>query len=211
MTLQKILYTAVKIFFRIVFTVYNRLETRGLDRIPRGVPLIVASNHASYIDPPLIGGIFPGRLRYLAKESLFRNPFFGLLIRALGALPVSRYDSRKAGSALKLMLNVLAHGESILIFPEGTRSPDGRLQPLEEGAAFLSVKSGIPLLPVYIKGSNLVWPPHKALPRPAKVTVTFGEPILSSGGGMERERRSALTKTLDEALRSLEGLERLGA
>jgi 1-acyl-sn-glycerol-3-phosphate acyltransferase len=208
MVLQKIIYTVAKTFFRVIFTVYNRLETRGLGRIPRGVPLIVASNHASYIDPPLIGGVFPGRLRYLAKESLFRNPIFGSLIRTLGAMPVSRYDSQKAGAALKLMLNALALGDSVLIFPEGTRSPDGTLQPLEEGAAFLSVKSGIPLLPVYIGGSSRVWPPHKALPRPAKVTVTFGEPILPSGEGGERERRSRLTKALAEALRSLEELEK---
>jgi 1-acyl-sn-glycerol-3-phosphate acyltransferase len=205
MAFRHIFYWIVKTFFRIVFTIYNRLEIRGLDKAPRGVAVILASNHSSYIDPPLLGGVFPGRLRYLAKEALFHNFIFGFLISTLGAIPVSREDSQRAGAVMKIMLGKLADKESILIFPEGTRSSDGRLLPLEGGAAFLSVKSGVPLLPVYIHGSNKVMPPHKSLPRPAKVTVTFGELIYPDKEiEGEKLRREAVMRALESALHALE-------
>jgi 1-acyl-sn-glycerol-3-phosphate acyltransferase len=203
---RHIFYWVAKTFFRIVFTLYNRLEIRGLDKVPRGVTLIVASNHSSYIDPPLLGGVFPGRLRYLAKESLFRNSIFGFLISALGATSVAREDSQRAGAVLKLLLRVLAGGESVLIFPEGTRSSDGKLKPLEGGAAFLSVKSGVPIQPVYILGSSRGWPPHKAFPRPAKVIVSFGSPIYPDQAEAEGEkrRREIVMESLERELHSLE-------
>ncbi|MDR3255228.1 MAG: 1-acyl-sn-glycerol-3-phosphate acyltransferase [Synergistaceae bacterium] len=202
---RKIFYWITKIFFRIVFTLYNRLEIRGLDKVPRGAVLIVASNHSSYIDPPLLGGLFPGRLKYLAKESLFRNPVFGFLISSLGAMPVTRENSQNAGVVLKLLLKELASGESILIFPEGSRSADGKLKPLEGGAAFLSVKSGAPLQPVYISGSSRVWPPGGSFPRPSKVIVTFGAPIYPDGtADTEKKRREIAMDSLERELHSLE-------
>ncbi|GHV28123.1 1-acyl-sn-glycerol-3-phosphate acyltransferase [Synergistales bacterium] len=203
--LQEIFYRAAKIFFRVIFTLYNRLTVRWSGGVPEG-RVIVASNHASYIDPPLVGCVFRGRLRYLAKDSLFRNPLFGFLIGALGATPVARGDSQRAGAVLKALLSMLEKGESVLIFPEGTRSADGRLKPLEGGAAYLSLKSGVPLLPVYISGSKNVMPPHKSFPRPAKLVVTFGaliHPVSGERGGKgDRERVSA---ELEDALRKLEG------
>jgi 1-acyl-sn-glycerol-3-phosphate acyltransferase len=199
-----IFYWIAKTFFRIVFTLYNRLEIRGLDKVPCGATLILASNHSSYIDPPLLGGVFPGRLRYLAKESLFRNPVFGFLISALGATSVAREDSQRAGAVLKLLLRVLAGGESVLIFPEGTRSPDGKLKALEGGAAFLSVKAGVPVQPVYISGSDRVWPPHKSFPRPSKVVVSFGSPIYPDLAEGEKRRREIVMESLERELHSLE-------
>jgi 1-acyl-sn-glycerol-3-phosphate acyltransferase len=205
MTLSHAFYWIVKTTFRVAFTIYNRLEVSGLDKVPPNTAFIVASNHASYIDPPLLGGVFPGRLRYLAKESLFRNPVMRFLISTLGAIPVKREDSQRAGATMKVMLARLASGESFLMFPEGTRSSDGKLRPLEGGAAFLSVKSGVPLLPVYISGSSEVMPPHRSFPRPAKLRVTFGDPIFPDAGiEGERQRREASRAALDEALRSLE-------
>ena len=205
MVLNHGFYFIVKTFFRVVFTLYNRLEVRGLDKVPPGMSFIVASNHASYIDPPLLGGVFPGRLRYLAKESLFRNPVMGFLISTLGAVSVKREDSQRAGAVMKIMLARLALGESFLIFPEGTRSSDGKLLPLESGAAFLSVKSGVPLLPVYISGSSDVMPPHRFFPRPAKVRVTFGDPIFPDNAiEGEKQRREAVKDALEKALHSLE-------
>lgn len=204
MCFRDFFYFIVKNLFRIIFTVYNRLEVRGRGNIS-DVPLIVASNHASNVDPPLIGGVFPRPLRYLAKESLFRNPVLGFLIRNLGAIPVTREDSQRAGAVMKLLLGRLEEGESILVFPEGSRSRDGRLQPLEGGAAFLSVKSGAPVLPVYIGGSFEVCPPGGGFPRPAKLSVTFGRQIDPHAmGESDRERREAVTRALADALSELE-------
>ncbi|MDR3331006.1 MAG: 1-acyl-sn-glycerol-3-phosphate acyltransferase [Synergistaceae bacterium] len=206
MFLKHILYWIVKNAFLIIFTLYNRLEVRGTANIQANVPIILASNHASNADPPLIGGAYPGRLRYIAKESLFRVPVLGFFIRALGAIPVSREDSQRAGAVMKLMLDRLKDGESILIFPEGTRSGDGRLKPLEGGAALLSVKSGVPILPVYISGSHRFCPKGSLLPRPVKLTITFAAPVFPDAGAMsDKEKRMKLMRELEESLVRMAG------
>lgn len=205
MIFHKLLYFLVKNASFVFHTIYNRLSVRGRENIPDGT-LVVASNHASNIDPPLIGGVFPRRLRYLAKESLFHNPLLGFLIDTLGAIPVKREDSQSAGAVMKMMLRLLEGGESLLLFPEGSRTPDGRLQPLEGGAALLSIKTGVPILPVYIAGSHAICPPGKILPRPAKLTVTFAAPLYpdSYDCANDREKRAAMMRDLEGILRGLE-------
>ena len=200
MGFNSLFYSLVKNAFRLGFTVYNGLRVNGTENIPPE-PFIAASNHMSNVDPPLIGGIMPIRLRYLAKESLFRNPLLGFFIKTLGAVPVTREDSQRAGAVMKLMLSLLASGESILIFPEGSRSRDGRLKPLEAGVAFLSVKSGAPVLPIYIKGSDRVSPQGSILPRPVRLTVSISAPIYPDRDiPSEKERRNIMLQSLDERL-----------
>jgi 1-acyl-sn-glycerol-3-phosphate acyltransferase len=202
---SRLFYSAVKNLFKLFFTLYNRLEVMGFDNIPHGVPFIVASNHASYIDPPLIGGVLPVRLRYLAKESLFRVPLIGFFVKALGSIPVKREDGQKAGAVMKGMLTLLGNGDSILLFPEGSRSPDGRIKPLEAGVAFLSVKAGVPVLPVYIAGSFKALPRGRCALRPSKLRLSISPPIYpDSGIANERERRDALLKSLETTLLSME-------
>jgi 1-acyl-sn-glycerol-3-phosphate acyltransferase len=167
--------------------------------------MIVASNHASYIDPPLVGCVFPGMLRYLAKESLFRVPLLGFFIRALGAVPVKREDSQRAGAVMKNLLRMLENGDSVLLFPEGSRSPDGRVKPLEAGAAYLSVKTGVPVLPVYVGGSFDAWPRGNMLPRPSKLTLAVSSLIYPDGrGGSERDKRALVMNALESSLLSME-------
>jgi 1-acyl-sn-glycerol-3-phosphate acyltransferase len=202
---ERIFYSFVKCLFRLFFTLYNRLEVRGLDNIPRNTAVIVASNHASYIDPPLIGCVFPGRLRYLAKESLFRVPLLGFFIRALGAVPVKREDSQRAGAVMKTLLRMLENGDNVLLFPEGSRSPDGRVKPLEAGTAYLSVKAGVPVLPVYVGGSFGAWPRGNALPRPSKLTLTVSRLIYpDEKAESERDKRTLMMNALENSLRTLE-------
>jgi 1-acyl-sn-glycerol-3-phosphate acyltransferase len=191
--------------FRLFFTLYNRLEVRGLDNIPGEFPMIVASNHSSFIDPPLIGGVFPGRLRYLAKDSLFRVPILSFFIGALGAVPVKREDRQRAGAVMKLLLKLITDGDVVLLFPEGSRSQDGRIKPLEAGVAFLSVKTGVPVLPVYISGSFKAWPKGRAFPRPSKLSVSIS-PLIYPNSDIEneRERRDVLLKSLERELLSME-------
>lgn len=203
MNFNSLFYSLVKNSFRLGFTLYNGLRVSGMENIP-AEPFIAASNHMSNVDPPLIGGILPTRLRYLAKESLFRNPLLGFFIKTLGAVPVTREDSQRAGAVMKLMLSLLASGESILIFPEGSRSRDGRLKPLEAGVSFLSVKSGAPVLPIYIKGSDRVSPAGSLLPRPVRITVSLSAPIYPDRDiPSEKERRNVLLQALDERLHSM--------
>jgi 1-acyl-sn-glycerol-3-phosphate acyltransferase len=202
---RRFFYVFVKNLFRVAFTLYNRLEVRGAENIPANETVIAASNHASFLDPPLIGSVFPGRLRYLAKESLFRVPLLGFFIRALGAVPVTREDSQRSGAVMKLLIGLLKEGESVLLFPEGSRTPDGRLKPLEAGAAYLSVKTGVPALPVYVEGSFKAWPRGGAFPRPSKITLRIAAPIRPDEEiENERERRDALLKELEESLVSMQ-------
>ena len=204
--ISRVFYRFVQNVFRLFFRLYNRLEVRGLSNVPNEGPMLVASNHASFVDPPLVGSVLPIRLRYLAKESLFRVPLLGFLIRTLGAVPVAREDSQRAGAVMKLLLALLKEGECVLLFPEGSRTEDGRLKPLEAGVAYLSVKTGVPVLPVYVKGSFEAWPKGKALPRPSKLKLSisrliYPDPDMSN----ERERREKLMKSLESELLALEG------
>ncbi|MDR1581138.1 MAG: 1-acyl-sn-glycerol-3-phosphate acyltransferase [Synergistaceae bacterium] len=203
--ISRVFYHFVRNAFKLFFRLYNRLEVRGLSNVPNEGPMIVASNHASFADPPLIGAVLPIRLRYLSKESLFRIPLLGFLIRTLGAVPVSREDSQRAGAVMKLLLALLKGGESVLLFPEGSRSADGRLKPLEAGAAYLSAKTGIPVLPVYVKGSFEAWPKGRALPRPSKLKLSisrliYPDPDMTN----ERERREKLMRSLESELLAME-------
>ena len=203
--ISRVFYRFVQNVFRLFFRLYNRLEVRGLSNVPNEGPMLVASNHASFVDPPLVGSVLPIRLRYLAKESLFRVPLLGFLIRTQGALPVAREDSQRAGAVMKLLLALLKEGECVLLFPEGSRTEDGRLKPLEAGVAYLSVKTGVPVLPVYVKGSFEAWPKGKALPRPSKLKLSisrliYPDPDMSN----ERERREKLMKSLESELLALE-------
>jgi len=175
---DKFLYWTAWIFCRSVLSLYNRLSVRGLKRaLATEGPVIIAANHCSNLDPVIVGCSYPKRLRYLAKSSLFKVPLLGTLIRWLGAIPVKREDAQGAASALKQLISLLESGENVLVFPEGSRSLDGKLQPLEEGVAMLSVKTNAPIIPVWVHGSFSALPKHAKMYKPCKLVVNFGEAI----------------------------------
>ena len=152
-----------------------RLRTRGTEHVPATGPVLLVSNHESFLDPPLIGGAAPRQLTFLAKAELFEVPLFGGLIRRLGAHPLRR-EGGDAG-ALRTALRVLKAGGALLVFPEGTRGQHGVLGPAKPGAGMLAVLGGAPVIPVYVSGSGRAWPRGRRFPRPADVTVTFGPPL----------------------------------
>ena len=151
-----------------------RLSSRGVEHVPATGPVLLVANHASFLDPPLVGGVVPRQVSFMAKEELFRVPGLGALIRRLNARPVRR-DGADAG-ALRTSLRVLQDNGVLLVFPEGTRGPEGTLREPKPGVGMLAVLSGAPVVPVLIEGSGRAWPRGRRLPRPAKVTVTFGPP-----------------------------------
>jgi 1-acyl-sn-glycerol-3-phosphate acyltransferase len=169
-TLKPVTYGLARALFRI--------SASGTDRVPREGGLILAANHQSVLDPPLIGAVLPRELDYMAKKELFRIPGFGGLISRLNAHPVDRTGSDSA--ALRLALRLLAGGRAVLVFPEGTRGTDGRLQPGRPGAGMLAALSEAPVVPVYVRGSSRALPRGAAVPRPVRVTVTFGTPLRFS-------------------------------
>jgi 1-acyl-sn-glycerol-3-phosphate acyltransferase len=168
------LYAILKPIARTLGTLLFRLERRGAEHVPaRGAVLLVA-NHSSFLDPPLVGSVAPRPVSFMAKEELFRVPGLGLLIRNLNARPVRR-EGADAG-ALRTALRILKEDGALLMFPEGTRGPEGTLREPKPGAGMLAVLSGAAVVPVFINGSGRAWPRGQTLPRPAKVTVTFGPP-----------------------------------
>jgi 1-acyl-sn-glycerol-3-phosphate acyltransferase len=149
---------------------------------------------------------FPRRLRFVAWDGLFKVPVFSSLIRALGAVPVSQEDKNSAAGLLRLVVGFVESGYSVLIFPEGQRSPDGNLLPLEGGVSLIASRTNAPIVPIWIDGTWEALPMHLTFPRPRKVTITFGKPILPEDlpkDMPEKDRRRALLKLLQTALEKL--------
>ena len=206
------LYALVKMVAFALMRLLFRLETRDPGRVPAAGPALLVSNHSSVLDPPLIGSASRRRLAFLAKAELFRIPLFGGLLRRLGARPLRRAGSDPA--AMRTVLRVLEEGGALLVFPEGTRGPEGVLRPARAGAGMLAVVSGAPVVPVYVSGSGRAWPKGARFPRPARVTVAFGEPLRFEGkrGGDRREQYEAASRAMMAAIaRVKEALEARGA
>lgn len=205
--MKRLFYAVVKNFCLVFFKLYNRLSVRWIAPMPKEDPIIVVANHCSNLDPVLVGSVFPRRLRYLAKAELFSSWIMRVLIRTLGAIPVNKQDQQSAGMALKAFLELLENGENVLLFPEGARSLDGKLQSLQGGAALIALKSGAPVVPAYIKGSFESMPPGAKFIRATSITVLFGETIypkeISEGESPKESRKKFLDK-ISEALSDLE-------
>lgn len=200
-----VFYWVVRNLFWLILKVYNRCSVRWLAPLDPNERVIVACNHASNLDPIVVGSFFPRRLRYFAKEELFRSWFLGTSIRALGAVPVSRADNASAAGALKGFMKLYREGSDVLIFPEGGRSPDGRLQPLEAGVALIAAHERAPILPAFIKGSFDAMPPGLPFVRPSKITVTFGRPLrFSDAVYQSKGGRDVMMGELTAAMRALE-------
>ena len=198
-------YNAVRLFFRVIFSFYNRLSIKWTEPLPENRNVILASNHCSNLDPLLVGVAFPRHLRYFAKEELFRPFLFGRIIRILGAVPVSRESNAAAAGALKGFFKFLEEGSDVLIFPEGSRSTDGKLLPLEGGVGLVASHSQAPILPVFVKGTHEAMPPGAAMVKPVKITVTFGKLItFDPETCKEKGAREKITAALTDALKALE-------
>jgi len=202
---DKFLYWTAWIFCRGVLSLYNRLTVIGLKRaLATEGPVIIAANHCSNLDPVVVGCSYPKKLRYLAKSSLFKVPILGTLIRWLGAIPAKREDAQGAASALKQLIGLLESGENVLVFPEGSRSLDGKLQPLEEGVAMLSIKTDAPIIPVWVHGSFNALPKHAKMYKPCKIVVNFGEAIhledFKDKTASAKELRKMITEELARRL-----------
>ena len=144
-------------------------EVRGRERVPKTGALIIASNHVSYADPPMVGAATARELHFLAKQELFRVPLFGALIGSVNAIPIRRGMADLTGMARAL--EVLKQGRALLMFPEGTRARDGELHPARPGIGMLAVASDAVIQPAYISGSDR---PRGWLTRRQRVRVWFG-------------------------------------
>ncbi len=160
---------------RFLFKLFFRWRVYNADRVPAHGPFILVANHASYLDPPVAGASCPRELVYLARKSLFRFKPFGALIRWCNAVPVERDGFGADG--LKAVLEKLKAGWGVLMFPEGTRSPDGQLRPARLGIGLLVVKAGVPVVPMRLVGTHKALGRGAILPKPCKLHVIFGHPL----------------------------------
>ena len=179
-------YAAMKIPAVALMRLLFRVEAIGREHIPEHGPVLLVANHSSVLDPPLIGGVSDRQLTYLAKAELFEIPLFGALIHGLKARPTRREGADPG--ALRTARRVLEERGALLVFPEGTRGDEGDIRPAKPGAGLLAVSSGATVVPVYVRGSGRAWPRGRRLPRPAKVTVTFGKPLrFEAARGADRK------------------------
>ena len=163
-----------------------RPSVSGLEHVPRSGPVILASNHLSFADSMVIPVVVPRRVAFLAKSDYFTGTGVrGALVRAwftgMGMLPVDRDDTRAAIASLDIALEVLRRGEAFGIYPEGTRSRDGRLYRGRTGVAHLALTAGAPVVPVGLVGTERLQPVGARLPRVVPVSVRFGAPIEVAG------------------------------
>jgi 1-acyl-sn-glycerol-3-phosphate acyltransferase len=162
-------------FFRTLLRLGWHLQVEGLDRLPACGPFIITANHASEIDPVVLSAAMPFRVTYLAGRELDRYPLLFGLIRLFNPIFVRRGAPDVA--ALKACLDRLARGEVLVVFPEGGVVQPG-LGSLQPGAAFLAIRAQVPVVPVGLRGLARMWPLRARFPRPARVTVRVGDPIL---------------------------------
>lgn len=181
-----------------------RIEYHGVERIPDG-PLILAANHQSYLDPILISIPIRRQIRYMAWDRLFRVPLLGRAIRYFGSFPVRLASADK--SAIRDALGALRRGAIVMIFPEGQRSPDGKLMPFLAGFARLALLARVPVVAVTVRGADRVWPPSRPIPLPGKIVVIFHETLHPHEWEIEEKSRRA-TRLQGEVFKKIqEGLK----
>ena len=199
------------LLFRFVYATYFRWRVCNPDRVPRTGPVILASNHASILDPPLVGSGLKRDINYLARESLFRFPGIGWLLRSWQAVPVDREGGGARG--LKSILGRLLAGGAIILFPEGTRTRDGKLQPARSGIGLIVIKSTAPVIPVRVFGTFEAYGLHMKIPRPHRLTVKYGKPIefaalRAEAKSCDKERlKQIYQEVADELMRAIAQLE----
>src|SRR5712692_4334720 len=182
-------YWIMRALFTVFFRVLGAWEVRGQENVPRQGAVLIAPNHLSFLDPPLIGCALRRPGWFMAKAELFNIPGFAWLIRGMHAYPVRRGVVDRA--ALKRTLEYLKEGELVCVFPEGTRSARGELGPIEIGIGMLALKSGAPIVPVGIRGTDQRLPRDAKRLHRAKIRVQFGRPLAVSVGSEGRADREA--------------------
>ena len=180
-----------------------RLEIHGLNRIPSHRAVVFMANHQSNCDPPALLAVMPPVL-VLVKKEFFRVPILGRAMVACGFIPVERRNREQAFAAVEKGVQALKAGKSFLVYPEGTRSPDGRLQRFKKGVFVMALKAGAPIVPVSVSGGNKIMPKGKFVIRPGRVRITFHGPV--SAEGLTVEDRQVIIDRVRQAI--LDGLER---
>jgi 1-acyl-sn-glycerol-3-phosphate acyltransferase len=190
-------WIAIKGVMFFVNCVGVRVHVKGTGRIPQGT-CIFAANHTSSADAPAVVGAIPCRISILLKRSLFGWPIVGQAFQLVHFIPVDRFNRDSAIESVERATEALRNGQSFLIYPEGTRSPDGRLQEFKKGTAVMAIKSAVPIVPIACSGAHRVMEKRKLKIKPGHILVEFLDPIDSSKYSFEE--REKLTQELHDRL-----------
>jgi 1-acyl-sn-glycerol-3-phosphate acyltransferase len=189
----------------------TRMSIEGRENLPPSGAYVLAPVHRSYIDTPIAACVTTRRLRFLGKDSMWKYAWFGWVLSALGAIPVTRNTADR--EAMQRARTVLDAGEPLVLFPEGERKEGPIVQPLFDGAVYVALRAGVPIVPVGIGGSQAVMPKGARMVRPAKVRVLIGEPIMptvAAGARVPRRELSAHSARLHAELQRLFDLSMVG-
>jgi 1-acyl-sn-glycerol-3-phosphate acyltransferase len=183
-------------------SLYFQTKGIGIENIPESGPFVVVSNHASFLDPYLIGYTSTEReVGFMAKEELFRVPLFGSIIKYCGAFPVKRggHDAE----AIQQFHDFLHSGKPLVIFLEGTRTLNGELQPAKKGVGMLLYNAKVPVIPAYIDGTFKCWPKGKLLPRPGHTSVNYGPAVSLEDLYREKADKTTYRKIADRLIEEI--------
>ena len=190
-------WTALKGVLFFVRAVGVHIKVKGVERIPKGT-VIFAANHTSAADAPAVVGAIPRRIAILLKRSLFAYPIVGQAFHLAQFIPVDRFDRDSAITSLEKATEAIKGGQSFLIYPEGTRSPDGRLQEFKKGTAVMAIKAGVPLVPIACSNAHRIMRKREMKIYPGEILVEFLPPIESSQYTLDQ--REALNQRLHDEL-----------
>lgn len=205
-------YGTLRAFLTPFLMLAFRPKVKGLRNVPSSGPVIIASNHLSFSDSIFMPLVVPRKVTFLAKSEYFTSPGpKGLLKKltfiALGQVPVDRSGGRRSEAALITGLEVLAEGNCLGIYPEGTRSPDGRLYKARTGIARLALESGAPVIPVAMFNTDKIQPTGQVIPKVMRVGMTFGEPMYFEGEGKDAQRCREVADEIMAKIQELSGQE----
>ncbi len=205
-TVGHAVYLIIRLFTRTVMRWYLRVRVIGEENLNVDPPVILAPVHRSNLDAPLVGGIPDWQPRALSKESLFGNPILAWIITALGSFPVRREAADR--EAMKTAEGLLRAGEPLLVFPEGTRQSGREVGEVFDGTAYMAMRTGSPVIPVGVAGTDLSMPSGARFPRRSRVTVVIGEALTppATTGRVRRREVKAFTAELSGALQRVQDL-----
>ncbi len=192
---MKLVYGFFHYLTTVIYDMCFRGEIAGLENVPRRGAFLIASNHASHLDPPIVGSLVPRQMCFFARKTLWKPGIASWWLDEVGTIPVDRDGGSDVG-AIKRVLRALADNKALILFPEGTRSPDGRLQPAKPGVGLIACRTQVPVVPVRIFGSFEAFGKGGGMRLGTPVTVVFGRPILPSAyddpaAGKERYQRAS--------------------
>ena len=203
--MKKKWFWSVRWTCRLFCLLFFRMRTYGRENIPKKGPFLLISNHQSYLDPILCAVPITRRIGFLARESLFTHWLFGGLIRSLGTIPLKLGEADI--SAMRKVIDVLKEGRGVCLFPEGTRSLDGKITPFKPGFGLLCRRGKAAVVPVVIDGAFECWPRHKKLFSPGSIVVCYGKTI--SAEQAKKMGDAKLAEVVTDTLRQMQTMCRI--